>query len=81
MMGQLKSLFSVTVARGGTHAHFAPFSFAFGAKVNPQNRMSEDVETMDRTILDLMEVQRLLDNDDLISGREKVKSILRDLTI
>ena len=81
MMKELKSLFSVTVARGGTHAHFAPFSFAFGAKVNPQNRMSEDVETMDRTILDLMEVQRLLDNDDLKAGREKVKSILRDLTI
>lgn len=81
MIDGLKSLFSVTVARGGTHAHFAPFSFAFGAKVNPQNRMSEDVETMDRTILDLMEVQRLLDNDDLKEGREKVKQILRDLTI
>ena len=80
MMEGLKSLFSVTVARGGTHAHFAPFSFAFGAKVNPQNRMSEDVEAMERLTNDLMDVQRLLDNDDLVGGRDRVSTILRELT-
>jgi hypothetical protein len=80
MLEAIKSLFSVTVARGGTHAHFAPFSFAIAAKVQPQVRMTEDVETIERLTRDLMEVQRVLDNDDLVGGRERIAVMLRELT-
>lgn len=80
MFPSLKELLSVNVAPGGTHAHFAPFSFAFGAKVQPQNRIGEDAAAIDAVVLELMEVQRLLEADDLKAGRERVAEILRGLT-
>ena len=80
MFSQLKSLLSAHVAPGAGYVDVRPFSFPLFARIEVNAYAGDDAQRLDELATKLMEVDRLLDNDCLPEGRERVKGILRDLT-
>ena len=83
MFAALKSFLSVHVAPGASNVNFAPFSFAWGARVEGVTNLGADEESAAKLLnltADLMDVDRMLDADDLRGGRDRVKAMLRELT-
>jgi hypothetical protein len=78
MFANLKSLLSNHVAPGGAIASASPFSFF--ARVEAYGAAGEDAKRVGELASDLMEVDRLLDADNLVAGRDRLKAILRGIT-
>ena len=77
MFANLKSLLSNHVAPGGAIASASPFSFF--ARVEAYGAAGEGTKQLDAIATELMEVDRLLDSDNLVAGRERLKAILRGI--
>ena len=78
MFANLKSLLSNHVAPGGAIASASPFSFF--ARVEAYGAAGEDAKRVGELASDLLEVERLLDADNLVAGRDRLKAILRGIT-
>ena len=78
MFAALKSLLSNHAAPGSAIASASPFSFF--ARVEAYGAAGEGTKQLDAIASELMEVDRLLDADNLVPGRERLKAILRGIT-
>jgi hypothetical protein len=72
-------LLSNHIAPGGSHVSVSPFAFLVGARIDVRAIAGDDAIERAELTVELMEVDRLLDNDDLVAGRERIKAILRRL--
>jgi len=79
MFSQLKSLLSNHIAPGGSHVSVSPFAFLVGTRIDVRAIAGDDAIERAELTVELMEVDRLLDNDDLVAGRERIKAILRNM--
>ena len=79
MFAQLKSLLSNHVAPGGSHVSVSPFAFLVGTRIEVRAIAGDDAIERAELAVELMEVDRLLDNDDLVAGRERIKAILKNM--
>ena len=79
MFSQLKSLLSNHIAPGGSHVSVSPFAFLVGTRIDVRAIAGDDAIERAELTVELMEVDRLLDNDDLVAGRERLKAILRNM--
>lgn len=73
MFAALKSLLSVHVAPGGSHVNVAPFSFAWGAKINVRAVAGDDEVERAELLERLKSVEQMLDRDDLAGGRDLLR--------
>lgn len=80
MFPNLKSALSNHVSPGASHVSVSPFAFLIGTRIEVCSSAGDDSDVIERVRLDLMEVDRLLDGDNLLAGRERLKSVLRQLT-
>jgi hypothetical protein len=80
MFAALKSLLSNHVAPGGSHVSVSPFAFLVGTRIDVRANAGDEARRTEAIVNRLMEVDRLLDNDCLPEGRERVKDLLRELT-
>ena len=80
MFAQLKSLLSNHVAPGGSHVSVSPFAFLVGTRIEVMANAGDDAEIIESITTELMEVDRLLDADNLVGARDRVKAILRGIT-
>ena len=79
MFAQLKSLLSNHIAPGGSHVSVSPFAFLVGTRIEVRAIAGDDAIERAELAVELMEVDRLLDNDDLVAGRERIKAILKNM--
>jgi hypothetical protein len=80
MFAALKSLLSAHVAPGAGYVDVRPFSFPLFARIEVNAYAGDDAKRLDELTTKIMEVDRLLDADDLKAGRDRLKTILRELT-
>jgi hypothetical protein len=79
MFPTLKSLLSNHVAPGGSHVSISPFAFLIGVRIEPTASAGDDALKKAELTVGLLEVERMLDSDDLVGGRLRLKAILRTL--
>jgi hypothetical protein len=80
MFAALKSLLSAHVAPGAGYVDVRPFSFPLFARIEVNAYAGDDAKQLEAIASELMEVDRLLDADNLVGGRERLKAILRGMT-
>ena len=79
MFAQLKSLLSAHVAPGGGYVDVRPFSFCWFSRIEVKANAGDDAIERAELIAELREADRLLEGDDLVAGRDRVRAILRSL--